>query len=82
VTLTTFRVDGSVSQYFSEEHKAKWVREHLPKSVPPDEPNGTKPSNKTLALVFDCSYKREPLVQCNYNTWFLEDWRKVGTFSE
>lgn len=63
------RVDQLVVQRFiTNKAQADWLREHLPGLVPPPDNSGNKPSDHSVATVFEVKYN-EPSFRSSYLSW-------------
>jgi len=46
-----------INFWLSTEHQAQYLEQHHPELLPPREPNGTPPSKRRLAQVFEVQYQ-------------------------
>lgn len=63
------RVDNLVvSRFLTNRAQSDWLRENYPALVPPDNPNGTPPSEHSVATVFEIKYN-DPSFKTIYLRW-------------
>ncbi len=66
VCIALGRFDNVAQQFFSNSSQANFIRKYCPGLVPPDSPNGTRPSDHTIATVFESAYKADPWFPTRY----------------
>lgn len=68
--LLTFGVNTSVIERFlSISHLSDWLKENYPDFVPPDNPNGQSPSDRTIAGFFKYYYYISVSLRVSYLKW-------------
>ncbi|QGW08825.1 hypothetical protein [Fusarium graminearum alphavirus-like virus 1] len=57
-----------IERFFSAKSHASWLRRYAPEFVPPDNPNGTSPSDHTVSTYFEAAYLI-PSFRAKYIDW-------------
>lgn len=70
VYLATQRFDNDiVIKLLTNKAQADWVREYCRELLPPHNPNGTPPSDHTVASCFEEAYYTKPQIKVRYLDW-------------
>lgn len=58
--------DRELQSYVTAKSQAEFLRMHYPEAIPPRNPNGTSPSDHTIATVFEILYYTQEGFDLHY----------------
>jgi hypothetical protein len=58
--------DQELQRYVSAKAQTEYLRNHHPEAIPPNNSNGTPPSEHTISTVFEYLYHRQPGFAAKY----------------
>lgn len=57
-----------IDRFFSARSQAIWLKKYAPELVPPNNPNGTPPSDHSVSTYFEVAYNK-PSFRARYVSW-------------